>query len=221
MINGGSYWIPDMDGSRAVFNRVLGLSGGEAFVADATRAADGTAGSDAVDVLAANVTKPLVVAIKYPKGCDKTASNLEALLADAGYKVRYKWLMPVADCQHEQIIQMSARADEDATSKMRKSVPQLSYTPVVLQLEGHPLADFTIVVSPETQIAYTPQHTPVSTAVGSAAANSTAPVAIGASYVAPPGNDGQHIDMTPHFRLPGADAGSSRPAPAEIPSPFN
>jgi LCP family protein required for cell wall assembly len=149
MINGGSYWVPDMDGSRAVFNRILGLSGGGAFVgANAQPSATTDGGVD--EATTAPVAKAPVVALKYPKGCDQVALQLEQRLTLAGYNVRYKWLMPVSECQHEQIVQMSARADEAATQKLRGIVPELGYFPLSLQLDAKPVADFTIVITPQT-----------------------------------------------------------------------
>ena len=45
---------------------------------------------------------------------------------------------------------MSGRADDAATQKMRSQLPDLNYMPVVLALDAHPIADFTIVVSAES-----------------------------------------------------------------------
>jgi len=152
MINGGSYWVPDMDGSRAVFNRILGLSGGGAFV-NATAETPATVSGVDPDQTVSAVTRVPVVALRYPRGCDQVAMRLEQRLTLAGYNVRYKWLMPLADCQHEQIVQMSGRADEAATQKLRAAVPELGYWPLSLQLEAKPMADFTIVLTPQTDFA--------------------------------------------------------------------
>jgi LCP family protein required for cell wall assembly len=189
MINGGSYWIPDMDGSRGVFNRMLGLSSGGNFV-DAPRVAaattsgdsvagdstssDGTTGdaasasSSSSDPLATPVvqkpalteeqlqaltSKPISIGIRYCKGGADAAAHAEKMLTDAGYNVRYKWLMPAADCQHDEVIQMSARADDDATQKLRKRITEVSYWPVGMQLDPRPICDFTLVLSPQSQFA--------------------------------------------------------------------
>ncbi len=155
MIAGGSYWIPDLDASRIVFNRILGLAGGGSFVEEAV-AVDSTSAANSTQLVAhttGSVLKPLSVALKYPKGKEAEAEQLERLLTLQGYRVRYKWLVPAADCQHEQIIQLSARADDFATAKMRELLPDLNYWPVVLALEGRPVADFTVVISPEVTMA--------------------------------------------------------------------
>lgn len=155
MIAGGSYWIPDLDASRIVFNRILGLSGGGSFVQDAVAVnsnSDANTTQSAVDTTG-SVLKPISVALKYPKGKEMQAEQLERLLTLQGYRVRYKWLVPAADCQHEHIVQLSARADDFATAKMREQLPDLNYWPVVLALEGRPCVDFTIVISPEVSMA--------------------------------------------------------------------
>ena len=157
MINGGSYWVPDMDGCRAVFNRMLGLGGGGAFVASAGSHQADSDMEEAAAKLTADYAKPPVVAIRYPKGSDDAAARLEQMLTQSGYNVRYKWLMPQSDCQHEQIIQMSARADEGTTDKMRGAVPEMSVWPVVLQLDSKPIADFVVVISPQSQFAVASQ----------------------------------------------------------------
>jgi LCP family protein required for cell wall assembly len=144
MINGGSYWVPDVDGCRVVLNRILGLKNDAALVADDNGNAAKITGT---------TEKPLVVAIRYPKGAEPMAAALERRLTESGYNVRYKWLMPSADCQHEQIIQMSGRADDETTAKLRAQVPELTYWPVALQLDSKPLADLTVVISPDSQFA--------------------------------------------------------------------
>lgn len=150
MIAGGSYWVPDLDAGHIVFNRILGLTGGGAFVeevsAHESRDSAGTT-QLAVDT-GAPIVKPLSVALKYPKSMEIQANELEKTLTARGYRVRYKWLMPASECQHEQIIQMSARADDDTTAKLRTQVPDLGYWPIVLGLEARPVADFSIVLSP-------------------------------------------------------------------------
>ena len=149
MINGGSYWIPDMEASKIVFNRMLGIGGGGAFVdAPAT-----TLNENGEPVAVAVSTKPVVVAIKYAKESQELANQLEKKLTDAGYRVRYKWMMPASECQHEQIVQMSGRADDAATQKMRTDLPDLNYMPVVLALEPRPIADFTIVVASDSDFS--------------------------------------------------------------------
>lgn len=196
MINGGSYWLPDMDASRAVLNRVMGLANSMPITPgpreSLTASADGTddAAPDSSNngaysagregklgagklALARQVTslsssssfsqnalalssdskKPIAVALKYCKASEPSARQLEALLNSAGYRVRYMWLNAESDCQHEQIVQNSWRADDSATGKLRSVCTDLNYWPVVLQLDPHPLSDFTIVVAPDTTFA--------------------------------------------------------------------
>lgn len=185
MINGGSYWIPSEDGSKTVFNRILGITtAGGAFVADEAKVitASNSIIADALEnnpeaaskvELAVDLTKPISVALKYPKGCEAQADQLEKQLALQGFRVRYKWIMPSADCQHEQIIQMSGRADDSATEKIRTQLPDLGRWPVVLQLEPRPVTDFTIIISPN--VALSPSRLVAPTAV--------APMPVGAPAV--------------------------------------
>jgi LCP family protein required for cell wall assembly len=165
MINGGSYWIPNEDASKSVFHRILGFTAsGGSFVQEASNvqpafdAAGDYVGTkvEPTTELAVNTTKPISVALKYPKGCEAQANLLETQLAQEGYRVRYKWIMPAADCQHEQIIQMSARADDSTTDKIRTRFTELSQWPVVLALEPRPLADFAIIISPTANLPVPP-----------------------------------------------------------------
>lgn len=152
-IGGASYWLPDEEGSRNVFHRILGFT-----------ASAGSFVHDEPIELASNTEKPISIALKYPKGCEDQADALESQLAAQGYRVRYKWIMPAADCQHEQIIQMSARADDSTTEKIRTQNADLGQWPVVLSLESRPLADFTIVISPNVQMRTAVLKTPAAAA---------------------------------------------------------
>jgi LCP family protein required for cell wall assembly len=164
MINGGSYWVPDIDGCRSVFNRMLGLSSGGGFVMTANEQQPGTTSGDTTTV-AVDTYKPPVVAIKFAKGSDQSAAALEQALTQAGYNVRYKWLMPTSECQHDQLVQISARADDSATTSMRKQIPQLAYFPIALQLETKPIVDFSIVISPQTEFGTVTGTAPAETTV--------------------------------------------------------
>lgn len=186
MINGGSYWIPDIDASRAVFDRILGLKSGGALIGDSITP-ETTASSDSVALVKAESedvdpaeralaetalqtakrNKPVVVALKYCKASEIAAKQLEGILSQSGYRVRYMWMNPEADCRHEQIVQNSGRADESATEKLREVCGDLKFWPVVLQLDPRPISDFTIVVAPDTALSsaspsvYHPQERPV------------------------------------------------------------
>jgi LCP family protein required for cell wall assembly len=183
MISGGSYWIPDLDGCRAVFNRVLGLKNAVPLIGetaphssdttlDVTAELTGEPNKDnlepaslktssssadpaglGTEYVSAVKEKPIVVAIKYCKASQEAARALESMLTEAGYKVRYMWLNSESDCQHEQITQSSGRADEGATEKLRSVCTDLKFWPVSLQMESRPITDFTIVVAPETNLA--------------------------------------------------------------------
>ncbi|HEY9868783.1 MAG TPA: hypothetical protein V6D08_06425, partial [Candidatus Obscuribacterales bacterium] len=98
-------------------------------------------------------TRPLSVAVKYPRGSEEIARRLQASLEAAGFKVAYRWQAPLSECQHEQVIQNSFRADDLKTNSLKTAVPALANWPVVVALESRPAADFTLVVSQASSIA--------------------------------------------------------------------
>ncbi len=93
---------------------------------------------------------PTSIIIKYPRGSDKSARAFEMALTNAGYKVKSKTRAESGDCQHEQIIQNSYKADDLLTSKLQEAVPTLSSFPVIVSLEEKSSSDFTIVVTPNS-----------------------------------------------------------------------
>ncbi len=85
--------------------------------------------------------------IKYPRGFEKTARAYEKQLGAAGYKTKYVLRADSGDCQHEQIIQNSYKADDLLTQKLQDAVPNLSSFPVVVNLDEHAASDFVIVLT--------------------------------------------------------------------------
>lgn len=159
-IAGGSYWIPDIDASRIVLARLIdpalnSFSDPTPVVQSMAAETEQTRASDQFPKDTANLvtdSKPLTVAIKYPPGAKELAGHLSSLLELSGIKVRYKWLAPLAECQHEQIVQISARADEIKTNSLKQSIPVLLHWPVVVALETRPYVDFTLVVSQDSSL---------------------------------------------------------------------
>lgn len=119
----------------------------------------------AIDKAVAESQKPMSFAIKYPSGCETVANDLEQLLLENGYRVRYKWKSPTGDCQHEQVVQMSVRANDGVTSTLREHIRDLRTWPVTIALEHRPCADFMLIVSPRTTL--TTIKTAKATATGS------------------------------------------------------
>ncbi len=138
MIGGVSYWVPDLDGCRIVFDRLM-----DTEIPLATSPLEPSA-------LAAD-GRPVRVSIRYPRGQEESVKQLELLLENAGYKVRYKWQAGMADCQHEEIIDISARADQQTTENLRKNIPLLARWPLVVSPERASY-DFTLVLSPNTVV---------------------------------------------------------------------
>jgi len=88
--------------------------------------------------------------IKYPRGLEKTARAFEKQLGTAGYKVKYVLRADSGDCQHEQIIQNSYKADDLLTKKLQEAVPTFSAFPVVVNLEERATSDFVIILTANT-----------------------------------------------------------------------
>ncbi|CAN5283064.1 hypothetical protein BH11CYA1_BH11CYA1_37940 [soil metagenome] len=107
----------------------------------------------AAECAAAYSDKPVSVILRYPKGSEETAKNLEARLKEKGYNVKYQQRGELSECQHEQVIAGSYRADDDLVAKLKDSLSELDSYAVVVHLESKAPADFTIVISPSTVIA--------------------------------------------------------------------
>jgi LCP family protein required for cell wall assembly len=157
MIAGGSYWLPDMDRSRIVLQRLVGTG---LVSVPSGPTADAESGSApppvASDSAGSSVVKPITVGIRYPRGAEDSVQKLEAALTACGYSVRYKWQAPAVECQHEQITQNSERADEMQTEALRKNLPDAASWPCVLAIDSRPATDFTLVISPTTAIVAAP-----------------------------------------------------------------
>lgn len=151
-IHGGSYWIPDPEACAVVFSRMLNekISVAEQeekhqeYGSDAATAA--TTYSDETD-------RPVKLTIKYPKGQEQEARSLETALNGLGYKVRYIMRGDMADCQHEQIVQMSYRADNAVTERLKEKLPQLTTWPVNVMVEPHSSIDMTLILAPCTKLS--------------------------------------------------------------------
>jgi len=143
MIGGISYWLPDMKASRIAIDRLVGTVGQE-----------GIANAElSQPVEAAPTTRPIRVSIRYPRGCEKAADYFETKLAEAGYKVRYKWRVDEIECRHEEIIAHSVRANQENTDALRRILPQMEKWPTVVNPESRSYTDFTLVISPNVMSA--------------------------------------------------------------------
>lgn len=144
-IHGGSYWQPDYDGSAVIFNRLAGnpmTPGSTAIPANSAYAATTP---DAM-----SNSEPTTITIKYPRGFEKNARAYEKQLDAAGYKTKYVMRAEIGDCQHEQIIQNSYKADDLLTKKLLEASPALSSFPIVVNLDEHAASDFVIVLTANT-----------------------------------------------------------------------
>lgn len=173
-INGGSYWVPTPDTSALVLHRMAGAPLSVSVIATNTGAhihavhnSDMTSdlndqssvsyaaySNDLVNSECAQAagTKPPSVVVKYPKGCEETARNLEGRLKEKGYNVRWIQKADLAECQHELLVQTSFRADDQLTLAVKQAIPELEAYPVNVSPEPRSSSDFVIVVTPGSKI---------------------------------------------------------------------
>lgn len=159
MINGGSYWVPDPLAGQATFNKILGCStAGIVSTSETPPSAELTLPEDSEPLASTpglnydSSPRPASVAIKYPKGCEQISIALSEQLTQAGFKVRYRWQISDSDCQHELLVQQSVKANDENTSRIYQMIPEMQSFPVSVAMEAHPSTDFTIVISPNTQM---------------------------------------------------------------------
>jgi len=146
-INGGSYWEPDYTGAAIVFNRLLGTPMASS-VTDNIAAAPSNSAYAATSGL--ETASKISVTLKYPRGSEPMADAFCLALCDQGYRLKIKIRGDASDCQHEQIVQTSMKADDLLTEKLQAAVPQLASFPVVVSIDDHAPSDFMIVLSPNT-----------------------------------------------------------------------
>ncbi len=151
-IHGGSYWIPDPEACSVVFSRMLNekISVAEQ---EEKRQEYGSDAATAATTYSDETDRPVKLTIKYPKGQEQEARSLETALNGLGYKVRYIMRGDMADCQHEQIVQMSYRADNAVTERLKEKLPQLTTWPVNVMVEPHSSIDMTLILAPCTKLS--------------------------------------------------------------------
>ncbi len=151
-IKGGSYWIPDPEACSVVFSRMLNE---KITVAEQEEKKEdfGSDAATAATTYSDDTERPVRITIKYPKGQEHEARSLETALNGLGYRVRYIMRADTADCQHEQIVQMSYRADNALTDHLKEKLPQLTSWPVNVMVEPHASIDLTLVLAPCTKLS--------------------------------------------------------------------
>ncbi|HEY9734287.1 MAG TPA: LCP family protein [Drouetiella sp.] len=155
-IHGGSYWQPDFDGSAVILNRLAGnpMTPGATTVAALPSSVPSSIPSNSAYAAttpdALSSSEPTTITIKYPRGFEKNARAYEKQLGAAGYKTKYVMRAETGDCQHEQIVQNSYKADDLLTKKLLEASPTLSSFPIVVNLDEHAASDFVIVLTANT-----------------------------------------------------------------------
>ena len=171
-IHGGSYWIPDPEACSVVFSRMLNekISVAEQ---EEKKQEYGSDAATAATTYSDDSERPVRITIKYPRGQEQEARSLETALNGLGYKVRYIMRGDTADCQHEQIVQMSYRADNALTETLKEKLPQLTSWPVNVMVEPHSSMDLTLVLAPCTRLGLAPKAETEAEGVSSATPQKT------------------------------------------------
>lgn len=156
-INGGSYWIPDIDACNIVFNRVLNLPRQSSLQSDRFMGQDVVFAADSTDSAqstghSSSLTDPISIGIRYAKGSESTANSLATLATSLGYNVKSNYRVDAADCQHEQIIENSVHADAETIERLRHRLPSLSSWPLTINLDLKSPVDLTLIISPQSYI---------------------------------------------------------------------
>lgn len=146
-IGGCSYWVHDPAASQVVFTKALGVVPQLELVEGDVAAPDQASIMTVLDE-----TKPMTVAIKYPRGAEEVARRMETWLTEAGFNVRYKWQVAASDCAHSQIVENSGRPDPTTIANIYRTIPDLNGWPVVLAVSSRPDTDLTVVISPESSL---------------------------------------------------------------------
>lgn len=107
--------------------------------------------------------KEISVIIRYPKGQETQARNLEGRLNANGIKVKYLQRGEINDCAHEQIIATSYRADDSLAAKVKHDLVELEPYPISVALDVHAPSDMIVVLAPGSAFEPLPEPAPVET----------------------------------------------------------
>jgi LCP family protein required for cell wall assembly len=154
MIKGGSYWLPDFDSSRLVFNRLVGtpLESSEPQFANQ----DVAYAADMPDNPSAYANRPISIDIRYTRDNEEAAKHLALLATTAGFNVKNRMRVDLSDCQHEQIVENTSRSNEEVLTKLRTQLPCLNAWPSVIRLDAQSPTDITLVLSPTSYVPPAP-----------------------------------------------------------------
>ena len=148
MIKGGSYWLPDFESSKLVFNRLVGtpLTVSEPQYANQDVAYAANIASNAnIDP-----NRPISLDIRYTRDSEESAMHLATLATAAGFNVKNRMRIDLSDCQHEQIVENTARSTEEVLDKLKAQLPCLSAWPSIIRLDSQSPTDITLVLSPNS-----------------------------------------------------------------------
>lgn len=169
MINGGSYWLPDLASASIVFTRLTGMPISPLPENDRSYSQDTAYAATVAPPLTqapVDITPPsdipISVAVRYPKGSEVAAQNLESLASQLGYKIRGTIRADLADCQHSTIIENTARVNSEILKKLRTEMTCVADWPTSINIDPLAGADITLVVSPDTAIETAQAQDPLS-----------------------------------------------------------
>lgn len=168
-ISGGSYWVPDPTTSSMILHRLTGAPLSISLISNNTGASirsqriigdipEAQAQTSEVAYSQENEPyrnlgdSPISVVIRYPRGHEDIAKNLEARLIEKGYNVKYRQRAELSECAHEEVIQTSYRANDELTEKMKEAISELDGYAVILNLDLRTSTDFVIIVSPTSVV---------------------------------------------------------------------
>jgi len=154
-IKGISYWSPDFEAAALVFNKMFGTplnsqTSQEHIFQDSAFAADPASppGSTAEPL----PNEQMTILVRYPKGYEEQAKNLEDLANRSGFKVKGRIRGDLADCQHEQIVQNSKRIVVNGVEKLKDKLLCVSAWPTVVNLDPQLDTDITLVLTSQSVI---------------------------------------------------------------------
>ncbi len=160
-ISGISYWVPDAEAARAIFNKLVRYDSPMDLPNNGQVANEGlpVAQDSAMAYTPDVADSPVVVSseknqctaiIRYPKGCEEQVKALALILADAGIIVKGKYRADLAECQHEQIVENSVHSLSLDINAIRTKLPSLHNWTNVINIDKQATADLIFVVTPSS-----------------------------------------------------------------------
>ncbi len=153
MIHGISYWLPELEAAAPLLSKLVNKDPRPGQESDFNMAGGGSALAFTPTPLETSVSDSYTAIIRYPKGCEKAADDLEILVKQAGLVSKGKYKADLSDCQHEEIVETSVHALSLDT--LRTKFPYMSKWPSVINIDQQAPSDFVFVLTPSSQFPAT------------------------------------------------------------------